>query len=134
MNINEKAAVVVELGMVRLTQFDASKRIAGCDVAARNLDTAQVRYTRAGGVLMVPVCRHKSQDGPTHDHECEGHSHGHVCYHARAGLMYAAAVGGATVTFHDTEAEARQVGGIVCRVMVPGHEDKAKFAAYKRNK
>jgi len=132
MGINDKAAAVVELGMVRLTQFDECKRVAGADVAARNLDTAQVRYTRAKGVLLVPVCRHRSADGPAMDHPCEGHSHGHVCYHARAGLMMAAVVAGAEVTFHGTESEARTAGGSVVRVAVPGHDNRAVWASYRQ--
>ncbi len=131
LTINDKAEVLVELGMVRLTQFDAQKRVTGADVAARNLDTAQVRFTRANGVLSVPTCRHASRDGAAHDHACEGHSYGHVCYHARAGLMMAAAVSGAVVTFHESESEARMIGGTVVPVMVPGFQKKAVFAAYR---
>lgn len=133
MGPNEKAAVVVELGLVRLTQFDTEKRVAGADVAARNLDTAQVRFTRRGGCIQVPVCVHASRDGEIHNHECEGHANGHVCYHARAALMFAAQVAGATVTFHKTADEARATGGKVAKVMVPGHDGKAVYAAYKKS-
>lgn len=125
-----KAEAVVGMGMVRLTQFDAQKRVAGCDVAARNLDTAQVRFGRAKGVLVVICCHHRSGDGPPHDHPCEGHKHGHVCYHARAGLMFAAQVAGAAVTFHATETAARLSGEVVVRVTA-GDQKRVIWASYR---
>ena len=128
MTLTEKANALVEMGLVRLTAFDLLHRLIGAETTARNLDVAQVRYHRTRGMIFVGECVHKTPAGGTH--ECEGHHHGHVCYHARAGLQMAAAVAGATITFHDTEAEAKGRGGPVAKVMVSGHDNKAVYAAY----
>ena len=130
MTPNEKAKALVEMGLVRLTQFDPQKRVTGCDVAGRNLDTAQVRYDRKGGTIFVLRCHHVSRDGTAHDHECEGHTHKRVCYHARAGLMFAAEVAGGSVTFHDRESDARVQGGTVVPVTA-GDERKLIWASFK---
>ena len=138
MTVDQKAEALVEMGLVRITQFDVLFRVIGCEVAARNLDTASVEYSRGRGVLYITQCQHKTREGERHG--CEGHEHGHVCYHARAGLMMGAKVAGRSLTFHKTEAEARQhcnmdpayAGNMVCKVMVAGHEGKAVFAALNK--
>ena len=117
MEINDKANALVEMGLVCLTEFDTQYRVTAAEVAARNLDTATVRFNRAKGIIYVCSCVHKRRDGS--EHVCEGHQHGHVCYHARAALMMGAKVAGKNITFGKGE-------GV--RVMVAGHENKAVAA------
>jgi len=120
MTIDEKAEALVEMGMAMPTKFDVMFRVIEAQVAARNLDVATVEYTRGKGILYVAKCEHVTRDGKTH--VCEGHSHGHVCYHARAGLMMAMKLSGKTLAFDKT--------GQV-KVMVAGHENKAVYATAK---
>lgn len=116
LTVNDKAAALVEMGMVALTEFDTQYRVTAADVAARNLDVATVRFNRAKGIVYVVSCTHKRRDGS--EHVCEGHTHGHVCYHARAALMMGAKVAGKELRFGDGRSDGN-------RVMVAGHENKA---------
>jgi len=131
MTPNEKAAALVEMGLVRLTNFDANKKLTGASVAARNLETAQVRFSRSKGTVFVVACHHVSPDGAKFDHVCEGHEHGHVCYHARAALMAVVAVEGGELQFHESEAAAKAASKFSCRVAVPGKEAKAAWASMR---
>ncbi len=119
LTVNDKADALVEMGMVCLTEFDTSYRVTSAEVAARNLDVATVRFLRAKGIIYVAGCTHKRRDGS--EHVCEGHQHGHVCYHARAALKMGAKVAGKELTFGDGRSEG-------VRVMVAGHENKAVTA------
>ena len=131
MTINEKAAALTEMGMVRPISFDERNRITGVIVAARNLDMAYVRYERRGGIIYVASCDHVASC-ERYNHKCEGHSHGHVCYHSRAGLMMSAALAETELTFYGSEPEA--AGGTVIRVVVPGHDEKSVWVCYKEKR
>ena len=119
LTVNDKADALVEMGMVSLTEFDTQYRVTAADVAARNLDVATVRFNRAKGIIYVCQCVHKRRDGS--EHVCEGHQHGHVCYHARAALVMGAKVAGKELRFGDGR-------GPGVKVMVAGHENKAVTA------
>ena len=125
MTVDQKADALVELGLVRLTQFDTQLRVIGADVAARNLDVASVEFSRVKGTVYVLRCDHRTKEGT--QHVCEGHQSGHVCYHARAALKFAALVADKTLTFYKTEKEVEDDHTGVNRVMVVGHEAKAVY-------
>lgn len=121
LTVDEKAEALVDMGMVQVIGMDELYRVVDALVAARNIDTAHVQYTRQKGVIYVAACDHTKRDGGKH--VCEGHSFGHVCYHARAGLMFHAKVGGKTLTFGKGHPPA---GAVV--VKVAGHDNKAVWA------
>lgn len=131
MTPNDKAAALVDMGLVRLTNFDVNKKLTGADVAARNLETAQVRFSRSKGTVFVVACQHRSPDGEKFDHPCEGHANGHVCYHARAALMMFVSLEGGQLEFCESENAAKATSKFVCRVAVPGKEAKAVWGAMR---
>jgi len=121
MSVEEKAEAVVEMGMVQVTGLDELYRVIDAMVSARNLDVAHVQYARQKGVIYVTRCDHTKRSGDKH--VCEGHSFGHVCYHARAGLMMQAKMAGKTLTF----GKGYPPHGAVV-VKVAGHDNKAAWA------
>ena len=125
MTVEEKANALVEMGMVRLTTFDAQFRVTGAEVAARNLEIATVGFVRGKGVITVTRCEHRDDKG--NGHMCEGHQNGHVCYHARAALQMAAKVAGKGLVFYKSRAETEQWAGVAFKMLVHGHEAKAVF-------
>lgn len=124
MTVEEKADALVEMGLVRMTGFDTSYRVITAEVAARNLDTAVVEFDRVKGAVLVVRCDHRTKEGQTH--VCEGHRAGHVCYHARAALKFAARAAGKDLVFYKSAADAEGKTP-TSRVMVLGHDAKAVF-------